>query len=161
LLTALAVLHAAGLLQSVWVPDVTVRDWRGLVAQRQDRVRAATQAKNRLHSLLFRHQFQKPKSSLPFSARRHDFWLSLPVSAVEKLSIELDLQTIEQADAQRERIEKMMAQAAVTDERLPFLVQLPGVSALGAFAILAAIGPIERFPTPKDLVGYAGLGARA
>jgi transposase len=158
---ALAVLHAAGLLQSVWVPDPTVRDWRGLVAQRHDRVRAATQAKNRLQSLLFRHQFKKPESSLPFSAKRHEFWLSLPVSAVEKLSIELDLQTIEHMDAQRERIEHMMTQAAASDERLPFLVQLPGISALGAFAILAALGPIERFPTPKDLVGYAGLGARA
>lgn len=157
---ALAVLHAAGLLQSVWVPDPTVRDWRGLVAQRHDRVRAATQAKNRLHSLLFRHQFKKPESSLPFSAKRHDFWLSLPVSPVEKLAIELDLQTLELADAQRQRIEQMMAQAAAADDRLPFLVQLPGISALGAFAILAAIGPIERFPTPKDLVGYAGLGAK-
>ena len=158
---ALAVLHAAGLLQSVWVPDPTVRDWRGLVAQRHDRVVAASQAKNRLQSLLFRHQFKKPESSLPFSAKRHEFWLTLPVSAVEKLSIELDLQMIEQMETQRERIEKMMAEAAASDERLPFLVQLPGISALGAFAILAALGPIERFPTPKDLVGYAGLGARS
>lgn len=158
---ALAVLHAAGLLQSVWVPDPTVRDWRGLVAQRHDRVVAATQAKNRQQSLLFRHQFKKPESSLPFSAKRHDFWLSLPVSPVEKLSIELDLQMIELLETQRARIEKMMAEAAARDERLPFLVQLPGISALGAFAILAALGPIERFPTPKDLVGYAGLGARS
>ena len=53
-----------------------------------------------------------------------------------------------------------MAQEALTDERVPFLVQLPGISAIGALTILAAIGPIERFPTAKDLVGYSGLGGR-
>jgi len=157
---ALAVLHAAGLLRGVWVPDPMVRDRRQLVAQRHDRVRAATQAKNRLHAILFRHQFEKPDSSLPFSPKRHDFWRSLPVSAVEKLAIELDLETIDQVEAQRERIENIMTQMAATDERLPYLVQLPGISALGALTILAAIGPIERFPTPKALVGYAGLGGR-
>ncbi len=157
---ALAMLHAAGLLRAIWVPDQTVRDQRNLVAQRQDRVRAATQARNRLHSILFRHQFEKPDSSLPFAESRRDFWLSLPVSPVEKLSIELDLEVIDQADAQRARIEQVMTQAALADERLPFLLQLPGFSTISALTILAAIGPIERFPTPKQLVGYAGLGAK-
>ena len=157
---ALATLHAAGLLRSVWVPDQTVRDRRHLVAQRHDRVRAATQAKNRLHSILHRHQMDKPDSTLPFSPKRHDFWLSLPVSPVEKLAIELDLETIDQADAQCERLEAFMAKEALSDERVPFLVQLPGISTIGALSILAAIGPIDRFPTSKDLVGYAGLGGR-
>jgi transposase len=157
---ALATLHAAGLLRGIWVPDQTVRDRRQLVAQRHDRVRAATQAKNRLHSILHRHQLDKPDSSLPFSPKRHDFWLKLPVSPVEKLAIELDLETVDQAEAQRERLEAFMAQEALTDDRLPFLVQLPGVSVVGALTILGAIGPIERFPTAKDLVGYAGLGGR-
>jgi hypothetical protein len=40
-----------------------------------------------------------------------------------------------------------------------FLIQLPGISTLSALTILAAIGEIERFETPKKLVGYAGLGA--
>jgi transposase len=157
---ALATLHAAGLLRGIWVPDQVTRDRRCLVAQRQDRVRATTIAKNRLHAILFRHQFEKPDSSLPFSAKRRDFWLSLPVSPVEKLAIELDLETIDQAEAQCERIEKLMAQAALDDERLPFLVQLPGISTIGALTILAAIGPIERFTSPKKLVGYAGLGTK-
>lgn len=157
---ALAMLHAAGLLRGIWVPDQTVRDQRNLVAQRQDRVRAATQAKNRLHSILFRHPFEKPDSSLPFAESRRDFWLTLPVSPVEKLSIELDLDVIDQADAQRTRIEQVMTQAALADERLPFLLQLPGIGTISALTILAAIGPIERFPTPKQLVGYAGLGAK-
>lgn len=157
---ALAILLAAGLLRSVWVPDPAVRDRRQLVAQRYDRVRAATQAKNRLHAILFRHQMNKPDAAEPFSSKQRDFWKSLPVSPVEKLAIELDLQTVDLAEAQQARLEALMAQEVLKDERLPFLLQLPGLSLIGALTILAAIGPIERFPTSKDLVGYAGLGAR-
>jgi transposase len=157
---SLAVLHAAGLLRGVWVPPQAVRDHRNLVAQRHDRVRAATQAKNRLHSILFRHQIEKPEASLPFSASFREFWLSLPVSPVERLAIELDLETVDQAGAHRERIEQCMTREALRDERIPFLVQLPGVSTVGALTILAAIGTIERFPSAKQLVGYAGLGGR-
>jgi len=38
-------------------------------------------------------------------------------------------------------------------------MQLPGFSVLLTMIILAAIGDITRFPSPKKLVGYAGLGA--
>jgi transposase len=157
---ALATLLAAGFMRSVWVPDQAVRDRRQLVAQRHDRVKAASIAKNRLRSLLHRHQFEKPEKRDPFTHPARDFWLSLPVSAVEKLAIELDLETIDQAQAQQERIEAVMREQAVQDERLPFLLQLPGISVIGAFSVLAAIGDIARFPSAKHLVGYAGLGAR-
>ena len=39
-------------------------------------------------------------------------------------------------------------------------MQLPGVGLYTGMTILAAIGDIQRFPTPQQLVGYAGLGAR-
>jgi transposase len=157
---ALAILLGAGLLHSVWVPDAVVRDRRQLVAQRQDRVRAATQAENRMHAILFRHQMDKPEASQPFSVKQRDFWRSLPVSPVEKLAIDLDLATLDLAESQRAQLETFITQEALTDARMPFLLQIPGLSVLGALTILAAIGYIERFPTAKKLVGYAGLGAR-
>jgi hypothetical protein len=43
---------------------------------------------------------------------------------------------------------------------LPLLVQIPGISLITALTLLAAIGPILRFPSPKKLVGYAGFGTR-
>jgi hypothetical protein len=102
----------------------------------------------------------KPEASQPFSTKQRDFWKSLPVSPVEKLGIDLDLATLDLAEAQRAQLETFMTQEALKDERLPFLLQIPGLSVLGALTILAAIGHIERFPTAKKLVGYAGLGAR-
>ncbi|MBE7470380.1 MAG: IS110 family transposase [Anaerolineales bacterium] len=45
-------------------------------------------------------------------------------------------------------------------EQTPYLLQLPGIGLITAMTILGAIGEIERFPTAKKLVGYAGLGAK-
>ena len=57
-------------------------------------------------------------------------------------------------------LEKSINQVALNDPRVPLLLQLPGVGTLIAVTILAAIGPIDRFPDAAHLVGYAGLGAR-
>jgi hypothetical protein len=46
------------------------------------------------------------------------------------------------------------------DERVLFLIQLPGVGLITAVTLLAAIGNEGRFPTAKHLVGYSGLGCR-
>ena len=71
-----------------------------------------------------------------------------------------DLDTLEFAQKQIEKIEECLKQESVQDPRIPLLIQLPGVAMLTAITILAAIGEIERFPNAKQLVGYAGLGTR-
>jgi hypothetical protein len=43
---------------------------------------------------------------------------------------------------------------------MTFIMQIPGIGLYTGMTILAAIGDIARFPTPSQLVGYAGLGAR-
>ena len=69
-----------------------------------------------------------------------------------------DLDTLEFARKQVEQIEACLKQKSAQDERIPLLIQLPGVTMLTAMTILAAIGDVTRFPTSKKLVGYAGLG---
>jgi transposase len=157
---ALAELHAAGLLVSIWVPPQTVRDQRTLIAQRTKMVRLATTAKNRLHSALHRHHLAAPPGSQPFIAKQKDFWLKLPVSAVERAAIACDWATIEFATQQQRQLESALAEAAAHDERVPLLIQLPGIGLINAMTILGAIGPIERFPSSEQLVGYSGLGSR-
>lgn len=71
-----------------------------------------------------------------------------------------NLNTLEFAQKQVEQIELCLKQESGQDERIPLLVQLPGVAFLTAITTLAAIGDITRFPNAKKLVGYAGLGAR-
>ena len=157
---ALASLLACGLLRPVWVPDEQTRAWRSLIAARRDRVGAATQAKNRLHAILHRHQLKAPETSTLFLDTQRDWWLSLAVTPVEKLQVRLDLAALDLYREQIKSIEEVIYREIGADARLPFLVQFPGIGLVGALTILGAIGTIQRFAKARHLVGYAGLGAR-
>jgi transposase len=156
---ALAQLHAAGLLPGIWVPDQQVRDLRAIVEQRRKHVNLVTTVKNRLHSVLHRHDVQPPVGMDLFAEDVRNWWLLLPVSAAEKLRLQSDLDTLFFAQRQKRLMEDYLAEAAAQDPRVPLLIQLPGVGLIGAVTILAAIGDIARFPSARQLVGYAGLGA--
>jgi transposase len=56
----LAQLLAAGLLVSIWVPPIEVRDLRALIALRRKMVNLTTSIKNRLHSVLHRNHIAAP-----------------------------------------------------------------------------------------------------
>jgi transposase len=155
----LACLHAVGLLPPVWVPPAEVRDHRALVAQRTKMTRLSTQAKNRLHAVLHRHHLPRTEGQL-FTLDKRDWWLALPVSALERVRIQCDLDTLAFAQSQLKRIEDTLVVLATQDERVLLLIQLPGIGWITALTLLSAIGDISRFPTAKHLVGYAGLGTR-
>ena len=155
----LARLHAVGLLPPVWVPPPEVRDHRALVAQRSKMVRLSTQAKNRLHAVLHRHHLLPPEGD-PFTPAKHEWWLGLEISALERARIQCDLDILVFAQTQIAHLEEAMIALAAQDERVLLLVQIPGIGLLTALTLLAAIGDISRFPTAKHLVGYAGLGTR-
>jgi transposase len=156
----LAQLLAAGMLKGkeVWIPPQEVRDLRALIAQREKMLRLSTMAKNRLHALEHRNHLVLPEK--PFSPEQRTWWENLSLSTTEKLLVRSDLDTLEFARKQVEQVEECLKQKSAQDERIPLLVQLPGVAMLTAMTILAAIGDITRFPNAKKLVGYAGLGTR-
>ncbi len=155
---ALAQLHAVGMLTGVWIPPHPVRDLRALIAQREKMVRLSTIAKNRLHALLHRKHLRLPEK--PFAPEQQLWWESLSLSATEQFLVHSDLDTLTFAQKQIEQVETCLKQQSAQDERIPSLIQLPGVAMLSAITILAAIGDITRFPNAKKLVGYAGLGTR-
>jgi transposase len=155
---ALAQLHAAGMLTGVWIPPHKVRDLRALIARREKMVRLSTIAKNRLHSILHRNHVTLPEK--PFSPEQRTWWEGLPLSETEQFLVRSDLDTLAFAQKQVGQAEECLQKESAQDERIPLLVQLPGVAMLTAITILAAIGDSTRFPTAKNLVGYAGLGTR-
>jgi hypothetical protein len=70
-----------------------------------------------------------------------------------------DLDTLAFAQSQKKALDQALGESAAKDERIPLLIQLPGIGLLTAITVLAAIGDIRRFPDADHLVGYAGLGA--
>ncbi len=156
----LAELLAAGMLHGIWIPDDTTRDLRILTSQRRKMGRLGATAKNRLHAVLHRHHIIPPAGFELFHPSLKGWWEELKVSPLEKVRLKSDLATLEFAQGQKVILEEEMGKVAAKEERVPLLIQVPGVAMLTAVNILAAIGDITRFPDDQHLVGYAGLGAR-
>lgn len=155
----LAKLLAAKLLISIWVPPREVRDLRMLVAEYHKMSTLGATAKQRLHALLHRHRVVPEAGLEIFHPDVRPWWNLLHVSPAEKACMNTDLNTLAFAQSQKKQLETALGECAAKDERMPLLVQLPGVGLLTAVTILAAIGDIRRFPDEDHLVGYAGLGA--
>lgn len=155
----LARLHAKGLLTGIWIPPQDVRDLRTLVAQRRKMIDLKTQAKNRLQSVLHRYHILPPEGKL-FDVEMHSWWLGLPVSNLERIRIQSDLDTLMFSLQQIANLESCMAAWAAQDERVSMLFELSGIGLVTSITLLSAIGDITRFPSAKHLVGYAGMGAR-
>lgn len=159
---ALAKLLAANLIPEVWVPPPEVRELRALMAHRRRLVVHCTMAKNRLQSLLHRHNLPAPAID-PFGAKHRPWWEALDLSPCERLRMQQDWAVIATLGSLIETVERELAHLSQQDPwsgHVPFLIQLPGIGLVGAMTILAAIGDITRFHTAKHLVGYAGLGTR-
>lgn len=157
----LARLLAANLLPTVWVPPPPVRQLRSLIVHRQHLVKQRRAAKNRLRGVLFRLNLSAPSGDLA-SPQCRTWWDNAPLSPVERLRVQHDLDTLDHLTQQCQDVQATLAHLSVAQpwsKDVPFLLQMPGIGLLSAMTILSAIGPIQRFPSPKHLVGYAGLGA--
>ncbi|MBO0783711.1 MAG: IS110 family transposase [Ktedonobacteraceae bacterium] len=157
----LARLLAAGLIPAVWVPPEEVRALRALIAHRRRLIAQRTQARNRLQSVLHRHNIAPPEGGL-FVAKQQGWWNVLPLSPSEKLRVRQDLTILTNLIPLIEEVEAELCRLSATErwaDQVPYLVQLPGIGILIAMVLLSAIGDVTRFPSAKHLVGYAGLGA--
>jgi transposase len=155
----LARLLAKGLLVGVWVPPQEIRELRGLVAQRKKMTGLATQAKNRLQAVLQRHHWLPPDGNA-FHGSQKSWWLALPLGALEKVNVESDLDTLQFAQQQLDRLTSLMSTLASANEHVTRLLQLSGFGVVTAITVWAAIGEIQRFADPQHLVGYAGMGTK-
>ena len=153
---ALARLLASGFICDIWVPVSKVREQRALVAHRQGLSKHSTQVKNRLHALLRRHDLRCPVSSV-FSPEGRAWFESLDLSPVETLERQQLLAQLDLVQAQLAEANTFIARHTQHDPRITRLMQIPGIGFFTAFSVLAAIGDINRFPSPKHLSSYAGL----
>jgi transposase len=158
----LAKLLAAGLTPEVWVPPTHVRDLRALLAHRRRLVSQQTSAKNRLQSVLHRHHIVPPPGKL-YHPDNHAWWLALDLAPGDKLRVKQELLMLQHLDGLIDETTQALRRLSLSDpwtHDLPYLIQLPGIGLITGLVILSAIGDISRFPSPKKLVGYAGLGAK-
>jgi transposase len=143
------------------VPRQHVRELPALLSHRRRLVSLQTSAKNRLQSVLHRLNLRPPDGEL-FAHKQRAWWVNLELSATERLRLDQDLATLEHIGPQIAAIDAELRRLSVSElwaEQVPYLLQLPAIAVLTAMTILGAIGDITRFPSAKQVLGYAGLGA--
>jgi transposase len=143
------------------VPPAHVRELRALISHRQRLLRARTQGRNRLHSLIHRYNLTPPAGDL-FAAKQREWWVSLELSVTERLRVDQDLSTLDHLAQHVATVEAELHRLSTTvlgANQVPDLVQLPGIGLITAMILLSAIGDVTRFGAAQQLVGYAGLGA--
>lgn len=133
-----------------------------VAGHRQRLISQQTRIKNQLQSLLHRHHLVPPGGKL-FSAANRPWWLGLNLTSSEKLRLRQDLTLLDQLDPLITEVETELNCLSLAEpwaEQTPYLLQLPGIGLVTAMTILSAVGQMDRFPSAKNLVGYAGLGAK-
>ena len=149
----------ADLVPEVWVPPQPVRELRGLVSYRQRLVKTGAMIRNRLHSLLHRHNLLLPEEGL---ADREWWTQQEKIPALEKLQIGQELCMLRQLEAHKAEVDQELGRQSLGEtwgKAAVRLMQLPGIGIVVAMTVLSAIGDIHRFESADKLVGYSGLGA--
>lgn len=152
----LARLLAARFICEVWVPGADIRQRRSLAKHRTTLSRQMSIIKNRVHMLLARHDLRCPGRS-PFTTEGRAWLQGAALSRMERLELGHLLSQLDLLATQRAETDQLIAQLAAKDDRVSRLMQMTGIGFFTAFATLAIIGDIHRFPSPGHLTSYAGL----
>jgi len=155
----LAELARRDLVPEIWLPDPAVRADHERARFRLHLVEHRSSLKNRVHALLFQHGIPNGHRVL-FGAggRRLLDRLALPEPWASTLAASLAL--IDTLDEQIDGCERELRRLGADHPYIPLLTTLPGVAWILGYTIASEIGDIDRFPTPRKLVGYTGLCPR-
>ncbi len=155
----LAQLGAADFLPEVWAPDEQTRALRRRIAHRASLVRQRTRLRNQVHAVLARNLVELEVSDV-FGTKGRRLLGDVELAEHERDQIDSALRLHDALDAEIERAERPLARYALDSDRVQRLMTIPGVGPITALSILSVIGDVERFPSPRHLVGYLGLDPR-
>jgi len=147
----------ADIVPEVWVPPVHVRELRGMISYRNRLVKTATMIRNRLQSLIHRHNLILPKGALTDKA----WWAAQTLSALEQIQIRQELAMLEELSKHKAEVDAELGRQCLGEtwsKQAVRLLQLSGFGVIISMTVLSAIGDITRFEDDKKLVGYSGLG---
>jgi transposase len=133
----LAKLHAAGFLPEVWQPDETTERLRRQVAQRAIIVRGRTRLKNRIHAVLSRNLLPLRKGDL-FSGPGRVWLANQPLETDERHAVSRWLEELDRLGIELERVDQILAQAALGDECVRRLMTVAGINLTIAIGLIAA-----------------------
>ena len=157
----LARLLRSGDLTAVWVPDAEQEAMRDLTRARADMKGQERKARQQLNAFVLRHSHHWPRGKTRWT-QTHFNWLEsirfeqpyLQIVLQEYIdAVKAATQRVADLSDQLMRVLPSWSLAPVVDA----LVALRGIDKLAATVLLAELGDISRFDSPKQLMAYLGL----
>lgn len=160
----LAQLSAVNQLREVHIPAIEVRQWRGLIAFRQQLVKRRGKVKNHIRDLLITEG-----QILPRGAK---CWTQIGVARLEALArplsevginelwrgqLDIELRQLREVAEEIAVAEEKLNAIAAADPRVALLRTIPGVGPRLSEAIVALLDRPERFRKAREVSAYIGM----
>ena len=151
----------SGDLTAVWVPDEEQEAMRDLTRARNDMKGQERKARQQLSAYVLRHGYAWPSNKSRWT-KTHYNWLESIKFAHDWQQVVLQeyidavkaaSQRVADMTTQMERVLPQWSLAPVVDS----LVALRGIDKLAAMVLLAELGDISRFDSPRQLMAFLGL----
>ena len=155
----LAELGRLEMVPEIWLPDPATRELREQSRFRLHLVRHRTMLKNRIHQTLIDHGLP-PVSSDLFGVSGRRILERMPLPEPWQADVRSALDLIDHLDEEIDRAEASLRSQTLDHAYLPLLQTVPGIGPILGYAIASEIGSIERFQSPRKLIGYTGLCPR-
>lgn len=158
---SLARLHRANELTPVWVPDSEQEAMRDLTRAREDMKCLERQSRQRLNAFLLRHgkNYDSGKSKW---TQAHWRWLEAIKfdQPVQQIVFQEYIDCVKKQQERVKGLEKEMEKALDSWRLAPVveaLMALRGCKLITAMTVMAELGDITRFDSPRQLMAYLGL----
>lgn len=160
----IAQLSAVNQLREVHIPQLAVRQWRALIAFRQQLVRRRGRSKNHIRDLLLSEGQVLPRGG--------KCWTQLGVARLEALAkplsecglaelwrgqLHIELRQLQEVQQEIRAAEAKLDAIAATEPRVKLLRTIPGVGPRLAEAIVALLDRPERFRHAREVSAYIGM----
>ena len=157
----LAHLARLNYLPTAYAAPKEVRDLRWYTRHRKWLVEQRTQAKNRIRAVLASYDLASSVRNL-FGVRGREILEDIlpKLRPAGQRVIEDHLAIIDQLDQQIKTLEKEIPLTEEQKQKVKLLSSMPGIHKVTGMTLLAEIGDISRFHSPKSLCNWAGLTPR-
>jgi len=157
----LARLLRSGDLTAVWVPDQEQEAMRALTRARDDMKAQERKARQQLNAFVLRHGHSWPKGKTRWTQTHYNWLESLKFEhAWQQVVLQEYVDAVKAATRRVDDLTAQMTQALPQWSLAPVvssLVALRGIDKLAAMVLLAELGDISRFDSPRQLMAYLGL----
>jgi transposase len=159
----LARCYRSGDLTAVWVPDEAHEALRDLVRAREVSKKDQLRARHRLGKFLLRRGLRAAAGVKSWTLKHLQWVKTLHFEHPAQEATFLDyLHEVEHMAERVTRLEQAIDRAvesapANMQALIAGLQALRGIKKVSAATIVAEVGPLSRFPRPKQLMGYSGM----